>query len=70
MSAEPAEHPWYTTDSQLACAATKIGNGHTCRCVYRLYICDGADHLCLCGDDWRTPRGTCTCSQPRDKDKS
>lgn len=46
------EHEVYTADPALACDAAAWGGNHTCRCVYRKTVCDGTNHLCMCGSDW------------------
>lgn len=64
-----SEHPHYTEKPELACEATGWGGNHTCQCVYRKTVCDGIDHLCMCGSDWRTTTGAysrCNCNHERD----
>jgi len=63
-----SEHPHYTEKPELACDATGWGGNHTCRCVYRKTVCDGIDHLCMCGSDRRTTTGAfsrCNCNHER-----
>lgn len=58
-----SEHPLYTVDRALACTATTWGGMHECSCVYRKAVCDGINHLCMCGSGWFTdPPETCLCA--------
>lgn len=62
----PDNHAAYTIDPQLACGAATWGGTHQCSCVYRKTVCDGTNHLCMCGSTW-TDEQLCTCSTPREK---
>jgi len=65
---EKTGHPAYTVDPAEACEATSWGGNHTCHCVYRRTVCDGINHLCLCGNDWRDMTGAysrCYCNHER-----
>lgn len=59
-------HPHYTVDAKYACPAAKGGENHTCNCVYRRAVCDGTNHLCMCGDDWTTP-ASCGCPEHHER---
>lgn len=65
---DPTNHPTYTVDSKYACQATGWGGNHTCHCVYRKEVCDGLEHLCMCGSSWSTTTGAytrCECNHER-----
>jgi hypothetical protein len=72
MNARPKDwHPAYTVEPGLACDAADWGGNHTCSCVYRKTICNGLDHLCMCGSTWRTTTGAysrCRCNHERNTD--
>lgn len=59
------DHDTYTVNALLACDATTWSGDHTCACVYRKTICDGVDHLCMCGSEWSSkitgPYSRCSC---------
>lgn len=61
------DHPAYTIDARHACQATSWGGDHTCHCVYRKEVCDGLEHLCMCGSGWSTttPYTLCGCNHER-----
>lgn len=61
-------HPRFTADPELACQGTTWGGNHACHCVIRRPLCDGENHLCMCGSGWWR-RNSCDCStQPREKE--
>lgn len=60
-------HPRFTADRRLACPARSWDvPGHVCQCVIRRPLCDGENHLCMCGSGWWTHG--CDCSTPREKE--
>lgn len=61
-------HPRFTADRRLACPARSWDvPGHVCQCVIRRPLCDGENHLCMCGSGWWRRNG-CDCSTPREKE--
>lgn len=56
------DHPAYTIDAKFACNAAKYSETHQCACVYRQTVCNGSEHLCMCGDSW-TDKRACYCPE-------
>lgn len=70
---EANDHPTYTVDAKYACNASTWGGDHTCSCVYRKAVCDGNEHLCMCGSSWTTPTGPytrCACGPHHEKENT